>query len=219
MFFGCSCVSGRSEPTALLPAGSVPITRWGRGAPVRWPPRHVAIPAISTELRWMPGGAGRRANRLSLSPRHSASRQSLVPSLPGSSGTGGAGTHIAPFCPLGRGSGALKPARNVPGHEEEGGPEGGPAARGTPRSPVRRSPQPAADPTGAEPGALGVASRSYLVPGAEAAAPAAGAAAAAGPRRGCPSAGSARSERVSALLRRPVGSPFSPAAAAVIPAA
>lgn len=167
----------------------------------------------------MPGGAGRRANRLSLSPRHSASRQSLVPSLPGSSGTGGAGTHIAPFCPLGRGSGALKPARNVPGHEEEGGPEGGPAARGTPRSPVRRSPQPAADPTGAEPGALGVASRSYLVPGAEAAAPAAGAAAAAGPRRGCPSAGSARSERVSALLRRPVGSPFSPAAAAVIPAA
>lgn len=91
---------------------------------MRWPPRHVAIPAISTELRWMPGGAGRRANRLSLSPRHSASRQSLVPSLPGGSGTGGAGTHIAPFCPLGRGSGALKPARNVPGHEEEGGPEG-----------------------------------------------------------------------------------------------
>lgn len=66
---------------------------------MRRPPRHVAIPVTSTELRWIPGGVVRRENRFTLSPRHSLSRRSLVPNLPGSSGTGGgsggAGAHHA----------------------------------------------------------------------------------------------------------------------------
>lgn len=169
MFFGCSCVSGRSELTPLLPAGFGPITSLGT------------------------------RRRLTLSPRHSSPGRAphgTCPGVPTAAGAAPGPVHTTPFCSLGRGSGALKPGRNVQGHGEEGGPIPGTAARGTrcgtPRSHAR-SPHPEAEPGGAEPGGSGAGSRScpYLVPGAAAAAPGAGAAAAAGPRRGCPSAGSA----------------------------
>lgn len=98
---------------------------------MRRPPRHVAIPVTSTELRWIPGGVVRRENRLTLSPRHSPSRRSLVPNLPGGSGTGGgsggAGAHHA-FLLTWTWQRRFNPARSVQGHGEEGGPEGGPAA-------------------------------------------------------------------------------------------
>lgn len=155
---------------------------------------------MSRFLRYPPGCAGsrlraiHRENPVTLSPR-----LSLVPNLPGGS------AHTTPFCSLGRGSGALKACPERAGTRGRRGPH--PPAAPSPGSPI---PQ--------EPGsyrrillARGSVSlpRPYLVPGAGAAAPGAAAAAAAGPRRGCPSAGSARSERVSPLLRCPVGSPFS----------
>lgn len=200
---------------------------------MRRPPRHVAIPVTSTELRWIPGGVVCRENRLTLSPRHSPSRRSLVPNLPGGSETGGgsgeAGAHHA-FLLTWTWQRRFKACPERPGTRGRRRPRGG--LRGSiPRQPGDTVGSPAAPSPGARipervsPGQSpearvgGSRSHTYLVPGAEAAAPGAGAAAAAGPRRCCPSAGSARSERVLALLRRPVGSPFSLAAAAVIPAA
>lgn len=65
--------------------------------------------------------------------------------------------HTTPFCSLGRGSGALKPARSVQGHGEEGGPEGGPAAPspgspGTPRGAPQSHPQEPASRSGSRRG-------------------------------------------------------------------
>lgn len=142
MFFGCSCVSGRSELTPLLPAGFGPITSLGT------------------------------RRRLTLSPRHSSPGRAphgTCPGVPTAAGAAPGPVHTTPFCSLGRGSGALKPGRKVQGHGEEGGPIPGTAARGTrcgtPRSHAR-SPHPEAEPGGQSPAAraLGAAPALTLSP-------------------------------------------------------
>lgn len=188
-------VSLVSDPS--LGAATAGRLSLGTGDTVRRPPRHVAIPAIPTiptELRWIPAGAIHRANRFPLSPRHS-----LAPNLPGA--------HHAFLLTWTW----QRRFQSLPGTSRDAGKKGGPQRRlhPSPGSPGTAwgAPQRHAQ----EPRVGGSRSCTYLVPGAEAAAPAAAAAAAAaGPRRGFPSAGSARSERLWALLRRPVGSPFSP---------
>lgn len=103
-----------------------------------------------------------------------------------------------PFSSQERGSGAC-PGR--PGARVRWG--GGGESDREARRPLALSllpPHGPARPSGPPPPALGAASRSYLGPGAQAATPGAAAAAAAGPRGACPSAGgSTRTERGLAL--------------------
>lgn len=128
-FLSAGAVSGRSElPPLLPPPLSDPSLPLGTRGTARRPPRHVA-----TFLRYPPSRSGSRvgwgcpwgepitlSHREFNTPRHSPARP--VPSGGACPGAAAGPVLTTPFCSLGRGSGALKPARDVQGHGGEGGP-------------------------------------------------------------------------------------------------